>query len=366
MIYEEFKELTAIDSPSFGEREMADRLTNKLREIGFETWEDDAGAKLGGTAGNLYGFLKGSLPGPPVLLSAHMDTVQPALGKQAVMDSRGRITSKGDTVLGSDDVAGILEILEGIRTVRRRGLDHRDIEVIFFVAEEVYGQGSAVFDYSRVRAREAYVLDLSGPVGTAAYRAPSIISFTASVLGKAAHAGFEPEKGVHAITLMGEILTRVPQGHLDEETTLNIGMISGGSGTNIVPDKCTVQGEIRGYRHRRAMECVEDVRRTFEQVTGAGNASFAFDYQIHLEAYETAAEEACVRHFRQACGRLGLPGELVQTFGGSDNNSFALHRVPGLVLSCGMEQVHSVKEYIRLEDLETGARLVAELITAGE
>ena len=74
---DEFQELTAIDAPSFGEREMADRLIPKLKELGFEVEEDNAGEHFGGNAGNLYAYLPGDLPGDPVLLSGHMDTVEP-------------------------------------------------------------------------------------------------------------------------------------------------------------------------------------------------------------------------------------------------------------------------------------------------
>ena len=93
-IYREFKDLVAIDSLSFQEREMADRLTEKLRELGFEVSEDEAGEAIGGNAGNLYGFLKGSIPGKPILLSAHMDTVCPGNGKRAFVDEEGKITSE--------------------------------------------------------------------------------------------------------------------------------------------------------------------------------------------------------------------------------------------------------------------------------
>ena len=105
-----FEDLTAIDSVSFKEREMADRLKSLLLELGFEVQEDQAGDHYGGNAGNVYGYLKGTLPGPGVLLSAHMDTVSPGLGKKAVFSQDGTVTSAGDTVLGADDVSGIVEI----------------------------------------------------------------------------------------------------------------------------------------------------------------------------------------------------------------------------------------------------------------
>lgn len=64
-VVDEFQELTAIDVPSFEERQMADRLIVKLKELGFEVEEDNAGEHFGGNAGNLYAYLPGDLPGDP-------------------------------------------------------------------------------------------------------------------------------------------------------------------------------------------------------------------------------------------------------------------------------------------------------------
>ena len=195
----EFDELARIDSESFGEREMAERLKEKLAELGIQAKEDDTAEKIGGNAGNLFGTLKGGLPGTPILLSGHMDTVAPGIGKKPVFHEDGTITSDGTTVLGADDLTGVIAILEGIRAVQEAGILHRDIEILFAAAEEPFTRGSSEFDFSQMKAKESYVLDVTGPVGTAILQAPTILSFEAAVKGRAAHAGFEPEKGIHAI-----------------------------------------------------------------------------------------------------------------------------------------------------------------------
>ena len=89
-------------------------------------------------------------------------------------------------------------------------------------------------------------------------------------------------------------------------------------------------------------------------------------HKVHLVAYKMDETCSCVRHFRAACEKLRLEGKVVSTFGGSDNNSFAEQGIPGLVLSCGMEKVHSVKEYIEEEELQKGADLMTELICQKE
>ena len=67
-ILKEFEELISIDSLSFAERDMADRLKEKLAALGFEVREDNAGVQEDGTAGNVYGYLKGTLPGDPIFV----------------------------------------------------------------------------------------------------------------------------------------------------------------------------------------------------------------------------------------------------------------------------------------------------------
>ena len=80
-------------------------------------------------------------------------------------------------------------------------------------------------------------------------------------------------------------------------------------------------------------------------------------------AYEVKEEEPVVRQFVKACQALGISPKLTSTFGGSDNNNFALHGIRGIVLSCGMYQCHSVEEYTTLEDLNKGASLIATILT---
>lgn len=361
-IVSEFAELTSIDSVSFKERAMADKLTAKLKEIGFEVYEDNAGASIGGSAGNLYGFLPGEI-GTPLLFSAHMDTVEPGVGKRAIVHTDGTITSDGTTVLGADNIAGVTEILEGIRSIREAGIAHRAVEVLFPIAEEVYVKGSGRFDFGRIKAKEAYVLDLGGDVGVAAIQAPTLISFRISVIGKAAHAGFDPENGVHAISVMSRAIGKVKQGRVDEETTLNIGTISGGTAANIVPDRCTCRGEVRSYDHAKALRQIEKLKEVFAETTREAGALFQMETSVDLEAYSLTKEASVAERFKKACHTLGLSGELISTFGGSDNHNFVKHGIDGIVLSCGMYNVHSVSEYTKAEDLKKGAALVAQLIT---
>ena len=178
-----FRELVSIDNPTLRERGVCDHLLRRYAALGIRLQEDGTGAVIGGNAGNLYAFVPGDEALAPVLLSAHTDAVSPACGKHAVFHPDGRITSDGTTVLGADDLAGQCAILEAVTSVLEDGAPHRPFELLFDAAEESYCTGIQRFDFSRLRAKLAYVFDLSGPVGGAAYQAPSILSFRAVFTG---------------------------------------------------------------------------------------------------------------------------------------------------------------------------------------
>lgn len=370
----QFKKMVEFDSETYQEREIADYLTGELKQLGFEVWEDDAGHRLKeklpeyGTAvptGNLYGYLKGTTDSPPILLSAHMDTVKPGKGKRAVQDEKGKITSKGDTVLGADDLSGIAAILEAVRVMKENNLPHGDIEVLFPVAEENYGKGSQLIDYSKIKSKQAYVFDLSGEIGLAATAAPTLLSFEIKVKGKNAHAGFCPQLGINAIEIAAHAISRLKQGWIDDETTVNIGKISGGKQTNIVSDECVVSGEIRSLKDHKALAEWNSLKTIFEGITAGYGGSLEITVEKQIEAYEIDDGEEVVERFKRVCRSLGLKGAAQYTLGGSDNNHFVKGGIRGIVVACGMNEVHTPNEFTTEDALEKSALLALGLITEG-
>jgi len=362
-ILEEFCNLVGIDALSYQEREIADILKIYLSELGFEVKEDNAGTFYAGNCGNIYGYLPGDLNELPLLFSAHMDTVGPGLNKKAVVHEGGKITSDGSTVLGADDLSGIVAILEAVRTIKESGLSHRSIEVLFPIAEEVYIRGSEVFDYSIIKSKEAYVLDLSGPVGTVALSAPTLISFIAEIKGKASHAGFAPELGINAIAVVAQAIGQIRQGRIDEETTVNIGLIEGGTARNIVSDLCILKGEIRSLKHDKALSEAKNIERIFSEITSRSLAELKFSTEFGCLSYKVEEKHPVVKRFQNVCEELGYETQYISTFGGSDNNNFMRYGITGIVIACGMNQVHSTDEYTHIDELVKCANIVVKLMT---
>lgn len=167
-----------------------------------------------------------------------------------------------------------------------------------------------------------------------------------------------------AIHSLEKEIGRLKQGHIDGETTFNIGTIEGGTAANIVPEKCVCTGEVRSFRHHKALAQIEEMKNIFSEEAGKASAEFSADVTVHMEAYRVSENAHVTKRFLKSCETLGFDGKLVSTFGGSDNHNFMKHEINGIVLSCGMYDVHSVNEYTRTEELIKGAKLVAQLILA--
>ncbi|MDE7244512.1 MAG: M20/M25/M40 family metallo-hydrolase [Oscillospiraceae bacterium] len=363
-LLELFQTLVSIDSPSYGERAVCDCINEYLVSLGLQPLEDDAAEKLGGNCGNLYCYVDGTPDLSPLLFSAHMDTVEPSSGKRMMTHEDGTVTSAGDTVLGADDCAGIAAILEALAVLLKGG-PHRPLELVFSAAEEPYCAGIRQFDFSRLRSKEAYIFDLSGPVGGAAYQAPAILSFTAEFSGRSAHAGFAPEEGAHAILAAGRALASITCGRVGD-ATVNIGTISGGTADNIVPDRCVLTGEIRSFSDGEALQLLESVTDAMHWSAESMNATVEVRSTMNIPAYRTDLDLPVVRRFETACRDLDIPVNLVQTFGGSDNNCFTRHGLSGIVVAAAMNNCHSCTEYTSESELVRAAELALRLMLSEE
>ena len=360
-----FADLVKIDNPTLKERNMCDKIKEILNSLHIEAYEDDTGSKIGGNAGTLYAYIDGTLDLPPILLSTHMDVVNPACGKTAVFHPDGKITSDGTTVLGADDLAGVSEILEALTVLKESGLPHRPIEVLFSVSEETYCTGIKQFDFNRIQSKEAYVLDITGPVGDAANQAPSVMKFRADFHGLAAHAGFAPETGIHTIKAAAAAISSIDCGHVGD-LTVNIGTINGGIADNIVPEACTITGEVRGFSDDNVKKQVKMIEEKVRSAADSVGATVDFHAETLCVAYYVEETEPVSLRFQNACAKTGLTCNFVNTYGASDNNVFLLHGIRGLVIAPGMNNCHSTEEYTHVSDLENAAELVLALILAKE
>ncbi|BAF59389.1 di- and tripeptidases [Pelotomaculum thermopropionicum SI] len=364
-IVEEFLELVQVDSVSGRERKMADLLKEKLARLGLEVREDAAGQAVGSDTGNIIGRLPGCGRGPALLLCAHMDTVEPGLGVRPRLED-GVIRSSGDTVLGADDKAGIAAILEVLRVVREQRFEHGGLEVVFTIWEEGGLYGAKNLDYSLITAKTGFVLDSDGPPGTIITRAPSQDRIFAVIRGRAAHAGINPEDGINAIQVASHAIARMKLGRIDRETTANIGVISGGKASNIVPDTAAIEGESRSLDAAKREAQTEHMCRAIREAAGNFGARAEITTETVYHEFSLAEESLPVRMAVAAARRIGLTPRLEKTGGGSDANILNSKGIAAAVLGIGMKKVHTTGEYITVADLVENARYLLEIIRTAQ
>ena len=223
-----------------------------------------------------------------------------------------------------------------------------------------------MFDFSKIQAEKSIVLDMSGEIGTAAVQAPSQIAFTVKVRGKASHAGFAPQDGVHAIRIAATAIAEMAIGRIGDDTTVNVGQIEGGRASNIVPDYCEVSGELRSFSHKKALEELAKVEQIFAKEAEKRGGSIEFIRDICYQAYKTDENESVVKEFQKACTACGIKSSLIATFGGSDQNKMSEHGIPGIVMASAMHQVHSCQEYTEVSEMAQVAGIVSELLQMKE
>ena len=349
-LVDEFIELVKIDSLSLKEREMADVLKAKLKTMGHDVYEDDTADKIGGNAGNIVCRIKGEKDVPAILLMAHMDTVVPGLSKKPVIDGNV-IKTDGTTVLGSDDLAGVEAILETLRVLKEKNIQHGDIEVVFSVAEECGLLGVKNLDFGNLSSKYGFVLDHGGDIGGVAISAPSQNAISIRVEGKAAHAGVEPEKGISAIQIASHAISIMKLGRIDEETTANIGVIEGGKATNIICEEIKITAEARSRNEKKLEKQTQHMKECFEVSSRKFGGKIEFKSNLEYPAFNIDENEEIVNILKNAAQKAGLNLKLSSTGGGSDTNIVNSKGIRAVILGIGMQKVHTVKEQIFIDDM---------------
>jgi tripeptide aminopeptidase len=361
-----FMDLVQIDSVSREESRLAAYLKKQLDLLGAETVFDGSAPQTGSDTGNLIARIKGSSDRAPLLFSAHMDTVEPGRGIKPIL-ANGRITSDGTTILGADDKSAIAILLEMLRVLKGSDKPHPPMEIVFSTCEEIGLLGAKHLDWSLISARQGYVLDTRDPDGLVT-RAPSANRLKFTVVGRDAHAGSAPEKGINAILIAAKAIATLDLGRLDAETTCNLGVIRGGDAINIVPKQVEVDGEVRSHDDDKLAQVTQRMIDAFQAAAtsypdrGDGDLPYVtVDVHPDFKATHIPDHHAVVRMAFKAAERLNRPLSLQVAGGGSDANVFFQQGINTGVLGTGMTDVHSVREFVDVADMVKACEMVLEV-----
>jgi tripeptide aminopeptidase len=351
-----FLELAAIPSPSGEEAPVAARIAAFLRDLGLNVEEDEAG--------NLFTRLDPSEEngGAPLFLCAHMDTVPPTAGIEPVVDEDGYVRNAAGTILGADNKASVAVMLEAARLVLAERRPHAGLELLFTVREETGLLGAFAFDHTRFHAPRGFVYDSSGPIGSVVRSSPWGRTIDVVFKGRAAHAGLAPEEGRSAIVAAARAIADLRLGRIDEETTANVGRISGGTARNVIPERCELAVEARSRNQTKLADLVQELVDGFSFAASVSECEVETTISETYPGYRFGPEEPLFQLACEAIERAGLSAQAVDTGGGADANVFNARGLTCLNLANGMTDVHTPDERIAVADLERMVGVTLELI----
>lgn len=366
-IKERFISLAVIGSESRKEARLARKLKKDLERMGAAIFEDAAAQQVGSNCGNL--IARFGKRAPFLMLNAHLDTVRPGEGVKPIVDG-DIIRSDGTTILGADCKSGLTAILEALESLTEDGIKPSGIEVVFTISEEIGLLGAKHLDYKSIKSKCGFALDTSNP-DVVVTSAPAANRITIDIFGVESHAGVAPEKGISAALIAAEALKSMKLGRIDFETTANIGIIEGGTASNIIPGYMKLTGEARSHNMLKLARQTKDMLKAVE--TAAKNASkkidgklvkpkFIAEVKADYPAMRVKENSSIMRLLDGASKRISANICAVAGSGGSDANIFNSRGIETVIIGTGMTDVHSRRESVKISQMEKSARLIRACI----
>ncbi|MBN8687967.1 MAG: peptidase T [Chitinophagales bacterium] len=273
------------------------------------------------------------------------------------------ITASGTTLLGSDDKAGVAEIMDLAHfLVTNQSVKHGEIKLLFTPDEEI-GRGTAKVDLQKLGADFGYTLD-GGDAGSLEDETFSADGVTVVIHGVIAHPGYAKDKMVNAMKIAGEVLAALPKDRLSPESTDGKRGFIHPVRVEGIAEKCTIEFIIRDFDTEGLVK-KEDYLRTQieERLRTYPKASFEFTV---TEQYRNMKEVLdlhphVVDFAREAIGRAGLDLKMESIRGGTDGSRLSFMGLPCPNLFAGEQAIHSKHEFISVQDMNKAVETMVHL-----
>jgi tripeptide aminopeptidase len=363
-LHDTFAALCRIRSPSGQERRCADHVKHELTAIGLDVDEDEAGAAAGSDSGNLFTRIPGA-GAESIMLCAHLDTVPPTDEIEPVRVDGGWQNAR-DAILGADNKAAVAVLIELARRLAAAPQPPAvGLELVFTVCEENGLHGAKAFDVSRLTSRLGYVFDHASPIGEIVTASPTYQRVIAEIRGVAAHAGLRPEDGRSAIAAAAAGIAAMRLGRIDDETTANVGTIQGGTATNVVPERCRVEAEVRSLSDQRVEAVLTEMIDHFQDGADAAECDLDVTVERMFSGYRCKPRAPVVSLAERALRSCGYEPRPIVTGGGSDANAFEAAGFTCANLANGTERNHRPDERVSFDALEGMLEVAIALIEEG-
>lgn len=278
------------------------------------------------------------------------------------------ITASGLTLLGSDDKAGVAEIMDLANYLMSHPeIKHGTIKILFTPDEEV-GKGTAKVDMKKLGADFGYTLD-GGNAGDLEDETFSADGVTVTIHGVISHPGYAKDKLVNALKIAGEVLAQLPKHKFSPETT------SGKEGffhpvrVEGIAEKCSIDFIIRDFdtkglskKEKKLEKIVKDVLKKHPKAR--------YDFTVR-EQYRNMKEVLdkhphVVDYAKQAIERAGMKVKMEAIRGGTDGSKFSFMGMPCPNLFAGEQAIHSKHEFISVQDMNKAVMTMVELVKIWE
>lgn len=356
-LLEIFIQLAKINALSTEEAPVADYIKSFLMNLGLTIEKDNSDLHTGSNTGNVICKV-GS--GGNFLMLSHMDTARPTAELVPII-LEDRIVSNGNTVLGVDNRAGIAVLLYTMEQSIKQKEKIKDFTLSFTTCEETTLGGSTNLKIDE-NIEYAIIFDSSHRPGTFINAACGAKSFNIVITGKPSHSGIAPEKGINAITIASNAISKLEWGRIDNDTTANIGLLNGGSAVNVVPEKVVIDGEVRSFDMNKVESVIQNINHVFEEEATKLGGTILFNDLWDFKPFTVSKDEEVYKNIEQVLMQIGLEPKPVISLGGSDANSLNGRGIPSINLGIGAQNPHANDEFIYLEDLEKSFEIASELI----
>jgi len=362
-----FTELVQIDSESGNEEKISVFIQNFLAQRNIEFSQE----KEFQIIATIPAKNKKSAEVKKLMFCAHMDTVSPGKNIEVNVDTNGKITSIGDTILGADNKASLANMLFLIDTISKHEIhSHHQLEFVFTTKEEIDEPAVYELQVEKLQSEVGFIFDKANEdnINTVVSVASSISDFTVELIGKGAHAS-APEQAINALEMMVEFVSQLHLGRCYPHSTLNIGLIKGGEATNTYPSSLSLAGDFRSESPEYMKKIEDDLRSAQKKVLENPkftDANININIVIYCKGYTHNVNSAAFQNLEKIYSELGYDGiEVLKTQSGSDASCFMNHKLKTIETFClndGCFDVHTVNEWTTVENLKKLQEIMQKIV----
>ena len=373
------------DTPSTkGQFKLASLLIEELKDLNIDMIHyDDEHCYV-------YGLLKGNDSLPKIGFVSHLDTSEAVSGKnihpniiynydgndinlsnEVILSSKvypdldnhlGKtlITSDGKTLLGTDDKAGIAEIMNMLKYFTTSNEEHGDIFVCFTPDEEI-GLGTLHFDKKYFNPNFAYTVDGSS-LGEFSYENFNAATATININGVSTHSGTAKGTMINAgriATIINSLLPdEIPENTENYEGFFHLVEITGN--VNNATMKYFIRDFDKNNFEKRKHVLIKIIEKLNQKYNNCIELNINDTYYNMLEVIEK--ETLLIENTLKAISNSGINPEAIPIRGGTDGARISFKGIPCPNLGTGGHNFHSVYEYICLEDMEKASEILISIV----